>query len=121
MIKKRYIVAPILTTAFISLGAIGAANATTSHSSNSNNDISKGVFKHDKIEAEAQVLNTTPANIQGLHSKVELKKLVTDAGLNKQTFHERVKAEITTELLAQHYTQSQIDKVLSHQIRYHSY
>lgn len=111
MIKIRYIAASLLSAAFVSTGTVGIVSAATTHNNSGNigkSSIPKTVFRRDKLEAEAAVLNTTTANIQSAHSNKDLKKLITSAGLTKQTFSAQLKVKLTSELEAQGYDQSQI-------------
>jgi hypothetical protein len=117
MIKARYTLTSLAGATAITFGAIGAVSADTLTSSSGNvgtSGIARSTFKQDKQDAVAEVLNTTTANLKTAHANKDLKQLISNAGLTKQTFIQKVKAEITSELGSQGYTQSQITTAIKH-------
>jgi uncharacterized membrane protein YqiK len=117
MIKTRYVLASLAGTAAITLGAIGAVSADTPNNSSGNignSGILRTTFRQDRLNAVAQVLNTTTANIKTAHSNKDLEQLISNSGLTRKTFREKVKSNVTSELKAQGYTQSQITAAFQH-------
>lgn len=126
MIRTKYILASIAGTAVLSLGAVGIASAATPHVKNPNigtSGIPRSVFKQDRQEAVAQVLGTTTANVKTAHTNKTMKQLIANAGLQRKTFNQKVKAQLTTDLEAQGYTQDQVTIALQqktiHHLRHH--
>ncbi|MEO8105607.1 MAG: hypothetical protein ABI602_04720 [Candidatus Saccharibacteria bacterium] len=127
MIKMRYATASLLSAVLFSAGSLGVVSAATTHNTSGNvgtSTIPRTVYRQDKLAAEAAVLNTTTVNIQSAHTNKDLKKLLANAGLSRQTFNEQLKIKLTTELEAQGYDQAQISiaqqqKTINH-LRHHN-
>jgi SOS response regulatory protein OraA/RecX len=109
------------------VGAIGVVSAATPDSTQNPNvgssGIPKTVFKQEKLDAVAGVLNTSTANVQAAHADKSFKQLISSAGLTKKTFTEKVKAKSTTDLESKGYSQSQITIAFQqktiHHLRHH--
>lgn len=117
MIKPRYIALSLAGAGILSLGAIGIASAATPNKASTTigaSGISHTTFKQDRLNAVAEVLNTTTANVQTAHKNKTLSQLISNAGLTKKTFAEKVKAGLETELQGQGYSQDQITIALQH-------
>ena len=116
MIKTRYIALSLAGAGVLSMGAMGIASAATPSSTATvgKSSISRSTFKQDRLQAAARVLNTTTANVQSARDNKTLSQLVTAAGLTKKTYAEKVKAQLTTELEGQGYSQDQITIALQH-------
>jgi hypothetical protein len=122
MLKTRPILTSLVGAAAITFGAIGAVSADTPNKNTGNigsSGISRTEFKQDRLEAVAQVLNTSTANIQTAHSNKDLKQLIANAGLTKQTFREKVKSDMTSELESQGHSQSQITTAIHYKHHLH--
>jgi hypothetical protein len=110
----------ILATSALGVGIIGLATAGIASAATPTNPnigtsgISRSVFKQDKLEAEAEVLNTATANVTTAHKDKTFATLLSNADLTKATYHQKVKAELTTELGNQGYSQDQITIALQH-------
>jgi hypothetical protein len=127
MIKSKYIAASLAGAVVISAGAIGVVSAATPSTAQNPNvgtsGIQRAVFKQEKLDAVASVLNTTTANVQTARTNKDLKQLIANAGLTKVTFHEKVKATLTTDLESKGYSQDQVTIALQqktiHRLRHH--
>jgi hypothetical protein len=126
MTKLKYIAAGTASAVVIASGLwVGVASAASPTSTTvGRSGIPKSVFKTDRLDAAATVLNTTPANVQAAHKNKTLSLLISSAGLTKKTFAEKVKAQLTTDLENGGYTQSQVTIALQHRtivrLRHHS-
>jgi hypothetical protein len=102
--------------------AIGAVSADSTSSSNANvgsSGIPRSVFKQEKLAAASEVLDTTSVNIQNAHKDKTFSTLLTNAGLTKKTYHQKLKAELTTDLEAKDYSQDQVTIALQHRMIAH--
>jgi hypothetical protein len=106
------LVASVAAAGLIPLAVSGLANAATVNSSSST--IPKSVFKSERLSAEAQVLNTTTANVQAAMKNKTLKQLKTGAGLTGSDFSQKLKAQLITDLEAKGYTPAAITNALGH-------
>jgi hypothetical protein len=121
--KFKYVTAGVTTlvgSGIVAASALSIANADAA-STGANVDIgtssiTRTVFRNDRLEAEAQVLNTTTANVQAAHKDKTFARLLTNAGLTKQTFHEKVKVQLTTDLENQGYSANQVAIALQHRM-----
>src|ERR1700733_1133450 len=104
MIKTRYVVTSLIGTAVMAIGAVGVASAATSNTSSASHTtigtsgIPRPVFKQQREDAVAQVLDTTTTNVQSYKKNKDLSQLISEAGLTEKTFREKVKSQITTDL-----------------------
>ena len=112
MSKLKLFIISVAGLGVISAGAFGIAAAATNGSSNKldigGSGISISTFRQDKLQAAATVLNTTTANIQTALKNHTLKQLIQNASLTRKSFLEKVRAELTTELEKQGYSQDQV-------------
>ena len=60
------------------------------------------------------MLNTSTSNIQAAHKDKTLKTLIANDGLTRQSFNQKVKADLTAELENAGYTQDQVTIALQH-------
>jgi hypothetical protein len=127
MIKIKYMATSLAAVAMVSVGTIGVVSAATPSAVKNPNvgssDIPKAAFKEERLDAVAEVLNTTTANVQTARSNKDMKQLISSAGLTRKTFSEKVKAELTTDLESKGYSQDQITIALQqkmiHHLRHH--
>jgi hypothetical protein len=116
--KKKVLItiASIAGIGAISLAGIGVASAVSPNVSGNvgSSGIPRSVFRQDGLEAIAQVLNTSTSNVQSAIKSKTLHTLITNAGLNKQTFDQKLKAQLTSELESAGYSQNQITIALQH-------
>jgi hypothetical protein len=107
--------AGLMSASVIALAATGVASAASTSSGDiGTSNIPRSVFKQDRLAATAQVLNTTTANVQAAAKDRTLKTLISNAGLTKATFHEKVRAQLTTNLENQGYSQDEVTIALQH-------
>ena len=102
-----------------SIGIVNAATPSTS-TPNSSSQASTDRIAHYTIEdvrtqAIAKVLNTTPSALEDKLKTETMQQVIKDAGLTENSFHDKVKAQVQTDLLADGYSQTQIDNTLNHQ------
>jgi SOS response regulatory protein OraA/RecX len=120
MIKSRYIAASIASVGVLGFGALGIASAatpagtTTKSTTIGTSGIPRTTFKQDRLSASAQVLNTTSANVQAAQKNKTLSQLITKAALTKKTYGEKLKAQLTSALEKQGYSQDQVTIALQH-------
>ena len=114
MTKARYLLAGLSSAAVIAAGSIGVASAATNHNNVNvgTSGIPKTVFRQEKLDASAQVLNTTTANVQAAHQNKAFRTLITNAGLTKQTYQQKLQTQLTTDLEGLGYTQQQVTAAL---------
>jgi len=112
----------IAAVSLVAAGSIAAAvggvasAATTSDNTGmvGKSGIARTTFKQDRLDAEAKVLNTSTDAVLSAHKDKTLGQLLVNAGLTHKTFAEKVKAELTSELQSQGYSQDQITIALQH-------
>jgi|GEM_PF-2429582 len=116
MKKKLSLMATtIMAVTLLGVAAAGAVSADAAAQGNmGTSGIPRSVFQTERLDAVAKVLNTSPSNIQTAHKDKTISQLIKSAGLTKETFHEKVKAQLTADLQAQGYSQSQITIALQH-------
>jgi hypothetical protein len=116
--KISYIAASLASTGIIAASAMGVVSAASTQKSTNVNVGSSGIprtiFKQDRLDAVAQVLNTSTANVQAAHKNKVFSELISNAGLTKKTFVQKVKAQFTTDLENQGYSQDQVTIALQH-------
>ena len=123
MKRRSIITASLVTLSVVGATGIGVASAATTKTSSTDSmqttaknmtgnvgssTIPRSVFQQARLDAEAQVLNTTTANIQAAHKNHSFKQLLQQANLTPKTFGQKVKAQITSELEAKGYSQDEI-------------
>lgn len=133
MIKTKYLVASVASAGVLSLGAFGIVSAATPYSATTpttknttvgKSGIPRTTFMQDRLDAVAQVLHTSTANVQTARKNKTVSQLITSTGLTKKTFGEKVKTQLTTELEGQGYSQDQVIIALQHRailrLRHHN-
>lgn len=109
MTRLKLVLTTVGASAALAGGVIGVASAQGTASGNiSTSGIPRTVWQQDRLEAVAQVLGTSTANVQSARKNHTLSQLVSGAGLTKQSFTQKVKSQLTTELKAQGYSQDQV-------------
>jgi hypothetical protein len=124
MIKMNYILASVMGAVVIAGGVVGVASAATGSSRTGDigtSGIPRTIYETDKLDAVAQVLNTSTANITAAAKDKSLKQLISSADLTKKTFRADVKADLTTDLKNSGYSQDQITIAFQHReiVRFH--
>lgn len=118
MMKIKYVATALTSAVIISAGSIGVVSAASLSSTKNTNvglsGIPRTVFKQEKLNVVAEALNTTPASIKTARSNKNFKQLISNAGLTKKTFTEKVKSELTADLESKGYSQDQITIALQH-------
>jgi len=121
--KVSYIAASLASTGIIAASAMGVVSAANTPTTNSGNVGSSGiprtVFRQERLDAVAQVLNTSTANVQAAHKNKTLSQLISTAGLTRKTFVQKLKAQLTTDLENQGYSQNQVTIALQHRTIVH--
>ena len=102
------------TVSLLSVAGMGIASAATNNGNVGTSGIPRSVFKHDRLDAEAQVLNTTTANVLAAHKNKTFSSLLSSAGLTRKTFTQKVKTQLASDLESQGYSQSQVTIALQH-------
>lgn len=116
MNRLKTIGASLALAGVVAAGGVGIASAAGTHSNTNvgSSGIPRSVFRQERLDAVAEVLNTSTSNVQTARHDHTLKQLITNAGLTKKTFDQKVKAQLTSDLEAKGYSQSQITIALQH-------
>ncbi len=114
--RKLSMMATTVTAAtLLGLAGAGVVSADSAKSGNvGTSGIPRTVFMQERLDAVAQVLGTSTSNVQAAHKNKSFKQLVSNAGLTKATFSQKVKAQLTTDLESKGYSQSQVTIALQH-------
>lgn len=117
--KSSLLTAGIFALSLVGAGFGVASAATSTSASNMNGNVGssgipRSVFSQERLDAEAQVLNTTTANVQAAHKSHTLKDLISQTGLTPKTFMQKLKTQLTSDLASKGYSQDQITIALQH-------
>lgn len=117
--KSSLLTAGIFALSLVGAGFGVASAATNASASNMNGNVGssgipRSVFSQERLDAEAQVLNTTTDNVQAAHKSHTLKDLISQAGLTPKTFMQKLKTQLTSDLASKGYSQDQITIALQH-------
>ena len=106
------------TTSFASsLNSISSTNNKTTTS-----EIPKSVLKQARISAEALVLGKTDMQMQQILHSHDLREILKQVNMSPKDFRGEVRADMTTYLSNQGFSQTQITAALdSRYMRHHSY
>jgi hypothetical protein len=96
------------------ISATVASADTTSSTAPTSGSIARSVVHSDQLQAMAAALNMTTAQVQAHMKAHDIKQAVTAAGLSADAYHQKVAAQLTSELQAQGYSQAQIDSATQH-------
>lgn len=114
MKKIAVIITGIAGAGALSLAGMGIASAATNTGDIGKSGIPRSVFRQERLSAAAQVLNTTPANLQAARKDKTVSSLISNAGLTKKEFAQKVKTALISDLEAKGYSQDQITIALHH-------
>jgi 3-hydroxyacyl-CoA dehydrogenase len=114
MINYKVIAGGLVGSGIIAASAIGAVSADASNTNVGTSGIPRTIFKQERLEAASQVLNTSTTNIQSAHKDKTFSQLVSKAGLTKKTYSVKLKSQLTSDLEAKGYSQSQVTIALQH-------
>ncbi|HVV66685.1 MAG TPA: hypothetical protein VHB72_01280 [Candidatus Saccharimonadales bacterium] len=117
--KSSLVTAGAVSISIIGAGLGVASAATNTPTSNMNGNVGtsgipRSIFSQERLDAEAQVLNTTTANVQTARKNHTLKQLISQAGLTPETFMQKLKSQLTSDLESKGYSQDQITIALQH-------
>jgi hypothetical protein len=113
--KKLLIVASSLAgVAVLTASSMGIVSAATKNINIGTSGIPRLVFKQERLDAVSQVLNTTTTSVQTARKDKTLSELISNAGLTKKTFDQKVKTQLTSDLEAKGYSQDQVTIALQH-------
>ena len=123
MNKLTMITGSVTGAGIIALSGAGiAAAATKAPTTVNNSGIPRSIYREERQIAEAKVLDVSTSDLQTAHKNHTLKDLVSKAGLTEKTLHEKVNAQITSDLAAKGYTASQIARAEQHpQMMHHKH
>jgi len=118
--SKRLVAAATIIGATAAIAGIGTvlASADTSSANQPRAGIARYTIRQDRLSAEAEVLNTTPSQLENQLKTQTMAQVIKAAGLNKATFRQKVKTQLQTDLQNQGYSQSQINKALSKHLKH---
>lgn len=116
MKKLLVIAASVAGSGLLLVSGFGIASAATNTNSGNvgTSGITRTVFREERQDAVAQVLNTTTANVQAARKNKTFGSLITNAGLTKKTFAQKLKTQLTSDLESKGYSQDQITIALQH-------
>jgi hypothetical protein len=120
--NKRIVVMSVAGVSVAAVSTFGIVSAAPSHMASTtigSSGISRTVFREERLAASAEVLNTSTANVQAAHKAKDVSTLITNAGLTKKTFQQKLKAELTSDLEAKGYSQTQVTIALQHRLIVH--
>jgi hypothetical protein len=104
-----YLSAAVVSLAGVGSLAVASADSTTS----SQNRLPSYTMREDRLTAQAEVLGTTPSNLETTLKTETMKQLLASKNLTAAEFHADVKAQLTKDLEAQGYSSTQVTKALS--------
>lgn len=121
MNKLKYLVVSLAGATTLIAGGMGVASAASTHKNTNvgNSGIPRSVFKVEKLTAKAEVLNTSTANVQAAHQNKSFKTMLSNAGLTKAEFNQKVNQQVTSDLEKLGYTDQQISAALNHGKKHH--
>lgn len=123
MIRLRYLALSAASIGAITTAGMGVVSAATNNTNSNGNvgasGIPRSVFKQERLTAESQVLNTSTENIQAAHKNKTLSQLIKAAGLTPKTYHQKLKAQLTSDLEGKGYSQDQVIIALQHKTIVH--
>lgn len=110
------------TAAVAIIGGVGSAlvSAASTTTTSSRPGIARYTIRQDRLNAEAEVLNTTPTQLQSQLKTQTLQQIIQAGGFTKASFQQKVVAQLHTDLQAQGYSQSQINKALAKHRKHHA-
>jgi len=116
MKKFSYFALGLVSALTVGFGVVAVANADTTNAKTDvgSSGIPRTVFRQDKLDASAKVLKVSTAAVIAARKDKTMATLISNAGLTKETFAQKVKAELTSELESQGYSQNQITIALQH-------
>jgi SOS response regulatory protein OraA/RecX len=98
--------------------AAAASADTTTSTPQASSSVMRSVLHGDQLQAMAAALNLTTAQVQAHLKAHDVKQVVASAGLTSDAYHQKVQAQLTSELQAQGYSQTQIANALQHYQQY---
>lgn len=111
--RTNLLFATTLAGVAIAGAGVGVAGATASTTTVPRNRIARYTLREERLNAVAEVLGTNPSGLEDKLKTETMKQVVKDAGYTPETFHQKVKAQLQSDLLAQGYSQAQIDSALN--------
>jgi SOS response regulatory protein OraA/RecX len=113
--SKASIIATTLTaTGIIAATSIGIVSADSTNTNVGSSTIPKTVFHQERLQAASEVLNTSTSSIQTARKDHTVKQLISSAGLNDKEYAQKLKTQLSSDLEAKGYSQSDITIALQH-------
>lgn len=108
-----------MAAALFGAGALAAATFGVVHAASTNQNVGtsgipRSTFQTVRLDAAASVLHTSTTAVKDARSNKTLKNLIEQSGLTPATFRQQVKADMTTELEKDGYSQDQITIAFQH-------
>jgi hypothetical protein len=116
--KNRFLISGmsiLLMSGTIAGTTLSASAATV----NSTNRIPRYVMRSDKLNAEAQVLGLSQTELVSELKSTPMKQIITNHGFTKESFHQKVRAELLIELQNQGYGTSRLNSQKNHHKKHH--
>lgn len=121
--KKRLLVGglSLIGLGLVPVMAISVASAATPSTTTTapKTKIAASAFRDEKLQAKATVLNSTTTAVQAAEKAKTMPQLLSTAGLSKQQFHQKVKAQLEADLQAKGYTSSEIKTAIHNHKQHH--
>lgn len=114
MKRLAVIVSGVTASGLLLVSGMGVASAASNNGNIGTSGIPRTVFKQERLDAVAQVLNTTTADVQAAHKNKTFSNLISSAGLTKKTFAQKLKTQLTSDLESKGYSQDQVTIALQH-------
>jgi SOS response regulatory protein OraA/RecX len=118
--NKLYVAAASIVAAgsLVAVGS-GVVSAATPTTTTAKSGIARYTVMSDRLNAESEVLGMSNAQLETALQTSSFSSVLTSKGFTKDTFRTKVKAEISSELLAQGYSQAQVTKAMTHMHHHH--
>lgn len=108
MNNVKFMAAALFGTGALAAGAFGVVHAASTNQNVGTSGIPRSTFQTVRLDAAASVLHTSTMAVKDARSNKTLKNLIEQSGLTPATFRQQVKADMTTELKKDGYSQDQI-------------
>ncbi|HET6924663.1 MAG TPA: hypothetical protein VFH39_02445 [Candidatus Saccharimonadales bacterium] len=111
--KTNLLFAATLASMAITGTGAGVAGAVSSSNTPPRNRIARYTIREERLNVEAEVLGTTPSDLEDKLKTETMEQVITSAGLDKSTFRHKVHAKLQSDLLAKGYSWDQINRLLN--------
>lgn len=116
---NKLVIASVVSGLTLAGAGVGLVNADTASVSSAaankvHSHIARYTVRTERTNAMAQVLNTTPPQLEITLKSKTLPQVIKSDGLTKSTFRQKLKAQLSSDLSALGYSQAQINAAINH-------